>query len=83
MLIGELYGHYIWWYCIAMIHEEIQSTQNIYHISIAKQKKVRVDRIIAFIVDDDETQMQIGIVVVLTSLAMGRYRRTPIHKRRF
>ncbi len=67
-----------------MIHEEIQSTQNIYHISIAEQKKVRVDRITAFIVDDDdETQIQIGIVVVLTSLAMDCYRRTPIHKRRF
>jgi hypothetical protein len=49
----------------------------------------RKDRITttAFIVDDDddddETQIQIDWYIVLTSSAMGRYRRTPIHKRRF
>ena len=56
------------------------------HISYlySRAKKVRVDRITAFIVDDDdETQIQIGIVVVLTSLPMGRYRRIQYIKEDF
>ena len=65
---------YLVWYCIVMIHEEIQSTQNIYHISIAKQKKVRVDRITAFIVDDDEEEeTQIQTIISLLSTMKTKF----------
>jgi hypothetical protein len=45
----------------------------------------RKDRITttAFIADDDETQIQIDWYIVLTSSAMGRYRRTQYIKEDF